>query len=190
MALLRAHQALMDDIIAAEILLRLSPRVPHLRVPRVQAQTDELPEKWKGKGSVQNVEKLEAIVVDRANLGIFMIELKSKRAKKVAEGGKFYNIFPYMSFCTPDPLILRNPHRSLAAIAHPRRLATTCPMPLPPITRPPMPPPVLGASPQPRTVPPSPPTPPRSKTTSMPLTLYRRGCRLHLSGGHHRYLLP
>ncbi|KAF2921230.1 hypothetical protein DAI22_07g014800 [Oryza sativa Japonica Group] len=40
--------------------------------------------------------------LNRANLGVFMIELKSEQVKKVAEGGRFYTIFPYMSFCTPD----------------------------------------------------------------------------------------
>jgi hypothetical protein len=39
--------------------------------------------------------------LNRANLGVFMIELKSEQVKKVAEGGRFYTIFPYMSFCTP-----------------------------------------------------------------------------------------
>ncbi|WVZ61681.1 hypothetical protein U9M48_011515 [Paspalum notatum var. saurae] len=37
-----------------------------------------------------------------ASGGIFTVELKSGRVRKIGEGGDFDPVFPFMSFCTPD----------------------------------------------------------------------------------------
>jgi hypothetical protein len=41
------------------------------------------------------------IVFVSTDAGVFTIDLKSERATKVCENGRFAVIFPYTSFCTP-----------------------------------------------------------------------------------------
>ncbi|CAO1948869.1 unnamed protein product [Urochloa humidicola] len=55
----------------------------------------------KGLSVVGSAEGVGIIFIS-TGVGLFMIELKSERVRKVDESGVYFSVLPYMNFYTPD----------------------------------------------------------------------------------------
>ncbi|CAL5076998.1 unnamed protein product [Urochloa decumbens] len=60
-------------------------------------------------GSAEGV----GVIFVRTGVGLFIVELKSERVRKVDEPGAYFSVFPYMNFYTPDRGLLLSLARAL-----------------------------------------------------------------------------